>query len=108
MARAGQLRHRVTIEQVAYTRDQVGGNEESWTTLATVWARVEPMGVRESFQRQVVNAQASWKVTIRHRADLHAKMRVLWEGRRFEIKGITNADERRFMLELACEEIAVR
>lgn len=108
MAAAGKLRERVTIEQVATARDAVGGNVESWTSLATVYARVEPMGVRESYQRHVMNAQASWKVTIRHRADVTAKMRVRWGDRAFEVKGITNADERRFMLALSCEEIAVR
>ena len=108
MSAAGKLRERVTIEQVATSRDAVGGTVETWSQLAQVWARVEPMSVRESYQRHVMNAQASWKVTIRHRSDVTAKMRVRWGARMFEIKGITNADERRFMLALSCEEIAVR
>lgn len=102
---AGDLRERVTLQSVSTTRDIVGGLVESWATTATLWAKVEPMSARESWYRQQMNASASWKVSIRYRSGVTSKQRIVWGTRTFEVRGVTDPDNRRRYLELACDEI---
>ena len=42
----GQLRTQLTLEQPVETPDGQGGFTLTWTTLATLWALVEPLGGR--------------------------------------------------------------
>lgn len=102
---AGMLNRRVTIEQVTSTRDEVGGQVETWSTLVTVWAEVRQKSASERFYRQQVAAQATHTITIRWRADITTKHRVVYNGRRFVIRGVTDVDDGRQWMDLACEEI---
>lgn len=107
----GDLHERVELQsntQADAPRDAVGGNVPNWVAVAVVWARVQPMSVGEQYRRHQMQANANWKVTIRHRADLSPKMRVVWGTRQFEVKGVTNADERKRFLDLACEELSAQ
>jgi SPP1 family predicted phage head-tail adaptor len=102
----GELRERIRIDTPsAITRDSIGGIVEGWTVLATVWAKVAPMSAGEQYRRQQIQASASWRVTIRYRSDVKAQNRVVWQGRTFEVKGVTSPDLHKRFLELACEEL---
>jgi SPP1 family predicted phage head-tail adaptor len=104
----GDLRERIALQRESRSRDRAGGFVTSWLTVATVWARVAPVSTGERFMRQQMQASAEWKVTIRYRSDLSPKMRVVWNGRTFEIRGMPNPDERRRFLDLACDELSVQ
>ena len=45
--RAGELRHRIDIKVPTTTRDSVGSEVVSWTTLRTVWAAIWPLRGKE-------------------------------------------------------------
>lgn len=100
----GDLRERVMIQRTTNTRDSVGGIIQSWATVATVWASVEPMSAGEQFRRQQVQAKADWRVTIRYRNDILPADRITWRERVFQVRGLT-ADERRRFLAISCEEL---
>tara|TARA_R110000868_G_scaffold936_2_gene7131 strand:- start:2154 stop:2489 length:336 start_codon:yes stop_codon:yes gene_type:complete len=102
---AGDLRHRISLQACSEARDEVGGLVATWTTLATVWAKVEPMSARESWYRQQMSASAAWKISVRYRADVTTKLRVVYGARTFEIRGVTDPDQQKRFLELACDEI---
>lgn len=51
---AGQLRHRVTIQQLTKVEDEGGGYAEVWTDVATVWAAIKPMRGNERYEAQQV------------------------------------------------------
>lgn len=106
MSGIGALRERIEIQQVATSRDAIGGEVQTWGPLAGVWARVEPMSSSEQWRRQQMQASAAWKITIRWRADVTTKHRVVWGTRVFLVKGVTNSDERKRFLVLACDEMA--
>lgn len=36
---AGDLRHRITIQQPITTRDEFGSSQQSWVDVVTVWAK---------------------------------------------------------------------
>lgn len=79
---ASRLRERVTIEQPERTPDGYGGQEVSWSTLATVFAEVVPLtqNVRERSIADQVRAVAAYRVRIRARDDVDASMRLQWRG----------------------------
>lgn len=101
---AARLRHRVTIQQPQETADGLGGVSISWQDVAEVWAQIVPLNGGESmfaFQQQ---AQVSHRITIRYRADVDASMRIVFEGRAFNIRSVVNVQEAKVMLELLAQE----
>lgn len=74
--RAGQLRHRVTIQYRTETQNATGEVTWTWSDLATVWASIEPISGREFFSSQQVQSSVTTRIRVRHRTDVNAKMRV--------------------------------
>lgn len=81
MSLASRLTERVRIDQLVLVDDGYGGKTASWTTLANVFAEVEPIFVRgqERLVADQVHAQASYRVRIRMRTDMTADMRLVWK-----------------------------
>ena len=103
----GDLRERVQVQRVTNTRDSMGGIIESWSTIATLYAMVEPMRAGEQFRRQQIQADADWKVSIRYRGDIHPADRLVWRTRTMQVVGMTNDDMRRRFSIIACKELQV-
>ncbi len=103
---ASRLRQQVVLQSVTATRDRIGGLVESWATTATVRAEVRQASGREVWYRGQLAAQAGWTITIRHRAGITTKMRVVYGGRTFEVRMARDPDERRQWIELTCDEVA--
>lgn len=102
---SGTLRHRVTLQSFTTSPDVYGEPIKTWADLATVWAAVEPLRGREYFQAQQTHAEVSYRVRIRHRADILPTMRVLHAGKTLEILSVINIDERNRELHLMCKEL---
>ena len=103
--RAGDLRHRVTIQRLVGTRDSYGEVQGSWTDVATVWAAVEPLRGREFLEAQMAQAAATIRVRIRYRADLTPEMRVVYGSQLLNIRAVIDVEGRHRELWLMCEEI---
>lgn len=85
---AGKLRHRVKIQKRTDTRDaQTGDVKVSWQDLATVWAAVEPLSVREFIAGQATQSQITARITIRYRDDVTAAMRIIHRDRIYNPQG---------------------
>lgn len=85
---AGKLRHKVTIQRQAQSRDAASGDVKvSWLTHAEVWAAVEPVSVREFIAGQSKQSQITARITVRYRDDLTASMRILHRGRIYNPQG---------------------
>ena len=83
---AGKLRHRILIEQYIALQDSNGEALQDpltgevmmdWTSLAEVWAAIEPLSAREFIAAQATQSKISARITIRHREDLDASMRLI-------------------------------
>lgn len=86
---AGKLRHRVTIESLVETQDgTTGAISRAWSTVATVWAAVEPLSGREFLAAQETQSQVTARIVIRHRSDVTTKMRIAIGADRYNIHGI--------------------
>lgn len=103
----GELRERVQIQRVTNTRDSMGAIIETWATLATVWAKVEPKSAGEQWRREQIQASADWTVTVRYSETYRPSDRIVWRGRTLQIVGVENPDMRRRFAEIACRELQV-
>lgn len=92
----GGLRNRVQLQTKARTVSASGAVSEAWTTVATIWARMEPMTGSESRNLGRATGQAGWKMTARSRPDFTVSARIVWKGRNFDITRASNPDERSF------------
>ena len=104
MIQSGRLRHRIVIQSPTETQDTYGEPIKTWATFLTTWASVEPIKGREYWESQQVNAEVTYKITMRHREGLNPKMRVSWDDRTFEIKNILNEYEKGRRLTLMVTE----
>ncbi len=103
----GDLRERIAVQRVSNTRDAIGGLTESWSEIASAYAKVEPASSGEQFRRSQIQASADWTVTTRYNNAWKPADRIVWRSRTFEIVGLKNDDERRRFLQIACKELSV-
>lgn len=104
--RAGKLRHRIVIQQKSQTQAAGGQPVETWSTLVTAWANVEPLRGREYLEAQTQQQAVSHRITLRHpRQTVTPEMRVKFGTRVFEIESALNIEERDITLALMCREM---
>lgn len=86
---AGKLRHRVELQAQVKTQDETTGEVlVQWQTIANLWAAVESLSMREFLAAQAEQSEVRGKITIRHRDDIDATMRVYYKGRLYNIMGV--------------------
>lgn len=102
--RAGQLRHQMVIQSKTESQAASGMPSESWSTHATVWARVKPVKADEGFEAGTTTARRTHEITIRALSTVTPNMRVSWDSRYFYITGVRDMDERGIMMTLDCRE----
>lgn len=110
--RAGNLRHRLTVEEPVETQNSVGEVVQEWTEVKTIWGEIEPIRGEERFS--LAQTKSSADTIIRTRAmaagDITPKMRFVHRDHRnnctrtFDIE--TNLDwrTRGIMREIYCKE----
>ncbi len=99
---AGFLDQRITIQQLTVVRGALGGHDETWSPLATVWAQMMDMTGREIFQAKAMGSAATVLITIRYRSDVRASQRILFtDGSLARIEWIRHVT-RKERLELYC------
>ena len=103
---AGELCHRVTIQRKTVTRDTFNGETVTWADVATVWARVEPIGGRESYGAGQTLAESTYTVKMRFRRDINAAWRLKYGNRYFDIVAPI-PDAMNTMLTIGCKEVSV-
>lgn len=82
---AGELRHRITIRRETNTPDGKGGYDRSWSTLATVFAKVVSLNGREAVIGQTLQGISTFEITVRYRTDLQVSDQIEWSGRELNI-----------------------
>lgn len=101
---AGKLDRMIVIESLSQTRDAEGGMVDTWSTFATVWAKVANLSGNE---RRITDhggktAEARTEFTIRHLSGVTETMRVSYGGKYYDINHVNDFEEaHRFMI-LTC------
>ena len=103
---AGKLRHRVELQRVSTTLDSHGDKTEAWTTLAEVWASIEPLSGREFLMASQTMSDVTVRIKVRGRPDisLTPKDRVKAGARTFDIRHIVDWGGRGVEWHLMCTE----
>lgn len=106
--RAGRLTERVTVQREgADIYDSRGQVETAPDTVATVWARVNPLSGEEAVTARKIEANTTHEVTIRYSSDvahITPEWWLLWSGRRLDINQALNPENRNEELVLLCAE----
>ncbi|PUA17267.1 phage head closure protein [Glaciimonas sp. PCH181] len=107
--RAGDLLHRITLQQRSTAADSLGQQATTWSDLFTIWAYIESLTARELLAAQAVQSEVNHRITVRYRAEFAnpisvAAMRAIYKGRYFNISGALNLDERNRTIELLASE----
>jgi SPP1 family predicted phage head-tail adaptor len=84
--------------------DASGGQTQEWLDVSMCFAQISPISGREQLKGDQIESPLTHRVTIRYRAGLLPKMRVVYGARLFNIRAIKNLEERNVWLELMCEE----
>jgi SPP1 family predicted phage head-tail adaptor len=99
----GALRSRIIIEEKSIANNGFGGHSETWSALATVWAKVEHLSGRELQMAQQVAPEITYEMTIRYRSDINTNYRIYYAGQYFNIRDIKDLDNMHWWLFLKCE-----
>ena len=107
--RIGTLRHRLAIQQRSTAQDSMGGQVTTWSTLAFVWGSIQPLSGHKLMTAQAVHSEVTHEVVVRWQSALAnpqtvAAMRVVYNGRHFNISASINEDERNRSLTLFVQE----
>lgn len=95
MIPAGKLRHRVTIEKPAKSRDSRGRQTDDWTQCARASAQIEDLsGTDAETARQYYGtATVRIKLRVRRNFKLETAHRIRFGCRIFEVGHIINKDQ---------------
>jgi SPP1 family predicted phage head-tail adaptor len=100
----GALNQRATIAAKTAVSDGGGGFGDGWTTIATVWARIEPASGRDVFGPSRNESQTRYRLTLRRNAAIAAGQRVSVGARWFAITAILDQGPQAQTMTLLCEE----
>ena len=100
---AGQLNRKITISEPVLADDGYGGDDETWSTVYTPWARIKPKSGGEKMHAQRLDATGLASIVIRYRAGLSETMKVTYAGKDYQIRSIIDIEEAHKWIELLVE-----
>lgn len=84
---AGRLTKRITIQRQTSRRLPSGQVKQDWADVCTVWAEVNCTDSKAVDSDGVIQHEGLYRFYIRWRGGLTAGMRVVWQGRTFNLVG---------------------
>lgn len=103
----GERRHRVVFQTATVAQDAFGEPDQTWSTLATRWALVQPLKGRERFAANQVQADVDHRIVCRYDSTLSALApgdRATWSGHTYDIRSIIWRDHRKKQMEILAQE----
>jgi SPP1 family predicted phage head-tail adaptor len=104
MTGPGDLRHRLTLQEVQRVGDGAGGATTSWSDVADVWAQLTPAGGSEGIEAGRLAGKRAYEIVLRYRDGVQPAMRFRFGTRILEILTVVDVGERRRWLRCLCEE----
>jgi len=102
--RAGTLKDRVTIQRWAAENDPTWGPSPGWNAIGDVWANVTPVSGTEKPDAAGVQTTVTHRISMRYRADVTTKDRIIYRGRVLDIVSAIDAEGRRRELIIEARE----
>ena len=101
---AGELRHRAVFLQ-KQVQVKSGVSTTQWLPTFTCWCKVEPLSGREFWQAAAVNRENEVRFTLRYRNDVNPAMRILLEGKLYDITSVLDVDSHHSKLEILARSV---
>jgi SPP1 family predicted phage head-tail adaptor len=101
---AGRLASPITIQSPSESRNGIGDVLVTWSDLAVVWCEFTNIVGRERFATFQEQGQIVAVARTRFRDDITPKMRAIFDGRTYLIRGVWPVKGRREAMDLALEE----
>jgi len=102
----GQMTARLSLEEHTSTPDGQGGGTLSWTEIAAMWAKIEPVSTSLAERAGAEIGTISHRIWLRFREGVSAGQRLRKGARLFAIKLVQDPDETGRYLTCLCEEVA--
>jgi len=102
--KAGQLRHRIIIQQQVKSQNAIDEWITSWEDWVTCWANIEPAVGKQYYEAKQLDSKVDGKIRIRYRTGVKPTMRVLHGQRILKIVSIIQPQENRKELVLMYTE----
>lgn len=103
--RAGELRHRISVQRPITSRNEIGEEVVAWETAAVVWAALVPISGRELLQSNQPLGEITTRVRVRWEnaiADINPKWRLLHGPTIYNVKSAFPKEMRRREIEIMC------
>lgn len=81
----GPMREKITVQSSSEAVSSAGVVTKTWTTIATPFARVEPLDGTEAVKGERLRSDNRFRATVHFRGDWGAGLRVVWRGRTFDV-----------------------
>jgi len=96
---AGLMDELVTVQQFTITTDtNTGAKLQTWSTYKQIYARIqESERGSESVDSDRREAKQTVIFTTRHDASITTKMRIVWEGKNYNIENIADLSRRMYL-----------
>lgn len=99
------MRHYVTIQEIVRTKDGIGGFNESWEDVISVFSSVEPIMAKQQYEYRSINVDATHRIKMSGLVEINEKQRIKFGTRNFEILTIEDIQERQFLKVITCKEV---
>lgn len=83
--RAGELCHRVMIQQKTTVYDEYNYETEAWTEFKKLWGKLDFLSVKDSINAKAAGSETTARLKLRKRDDIDSSMRILFDGQTFQI-----------------------
>jgi SPP1 family predicted phage head-tail adaptor len=97
MTAIGELNRRLVLEAPAEMPDGAGGVTRSYTTAATVWASIAPIGAASGPVAQALGASVTHRIVIRPGPSVTVQHRFRDGTRLFYVRDVRDREDRRFV-----------
>lgn len=107
MPRSGAYKFYLDVQQLLDASPYIlpeGELVKSWTHFKYTWGSIQPSGGRELFNASAEERQTIVLIRTRFFSGLTAAMRIVHDGKFYNIKNIVNVDNADIDYLLACEE----
>ena len=100
---SGEMDQYIALQSATTTDDGAGGQDVTWNTYASVWAKVRPLSGGEESEHDQVIAPGRLMFAIHNRTDLTVEHRVVWNGDNYNIRFIHTRGPRQWWVEFEAE-----
>lgn len=104
--RLGDLRHSLRLERPAEgAPDSYGQPPEGWEPVGEVFAKVEPLSMRELELARQQDARATHRLTIRFHPEVTTRTRFLYGDRVLNVVSVLDVEERHDVVQVLAQEV---